>query len=179
MTIGDWISIITALATIGLLITAAISDILRYRIPNYLVYSIAIAFAVATAFNFSWPALAWSLAAALGMFALGCIFFALRLFGGGDVKLITAVALWTGVTDLMRFVLLMSVIGGMLGVVWIIRRRRHQRRVAAEAAANPDAAPAPARTFKLPYGVAIALAGLDFFIASVHSPLASYLPWAL
>lgn len=178
MTIGEWISIIAALATIGLLIAAAVSDILRYRIPNYLVYSITIAFAVAIAFNFSWLALGWSLAAALGMFALGCAFFALRLFGGGDVKLITAVALWTGVADLLRFVLLMSAIGGVLGVVWVIRRRQHQRRVAAEAAANPDAPLAPARTFKLPYGVAIALAGLDFFVTSVHSPLAPYLPWS-
>jgi prepilin peptidase CpaA len=177
MTIGEWISIIAALATIGLLITAAVSDILRYRIPNYLVYGVAIAFAVAIAFNFSLHALGWSLAAALGMFALGCIFFALNLFGGGDVKLITAVALWTGVADLMRFALLMSVIGGVLGVIWIIRRRRHQRRAAAEAAAHPGAPPGPARKFKLPYGVAIALAGLDFFVASVHSPLAPYVHW--
>lgn len=178
MTMGEWISIITALATIGLLVAAAVSDIRRYRIPNYLVYGIAAAFAVATAFNFAWPALAWSLAAALGMFALGCAFFALRLFGGGDVKLITAVALWTGVADLLRFALLMSAIGGVLGVVWMIRRRRYRQRVAAEAAADPSAAPAPARTFKLPYGVAIALAGLDFFFTSVHSPLAPYLPWS-
>ena len=179
MTISDWIYISAANATVLLLVVAAVSDLRRYRIPNYLVYAIVAAFAVATAVHFSWIALAWSAAAGAGMFLLGAGFFALRLFGGGDVKLIAAVALWTGVADLLRFLFVMSVLGSVLGVIWLVRRRRHQQQIAAVAAANPETPPPPARTFKLPYGVAIALAGLDFFATSVHSPYAAYLPWPL
>ncbi|MGH6892435.1 MAG: A24 family peptidase, partial [Dongiaceae bacterium] len=158
MTISEWIPIVAALATVCLLLAAAISDIMRYRIPNYLVYAIVVTFAVATAFDFAWAALGWSLLAAVGMLVLGAGLFALGLFGGGDVKLISAMALWTGFADLPRFLLIMSAAGGLLGVVWMVRRLRQRGKAASDGAAadGPAAAPPsdarPRVPNRLPYG---------------------------
>jgi len=182
MTINDWIQVAAAAATIILLVAAGVTDITRYRIPNVIVYAIAAAFAAGAVFNLSWPAVAWPVLAAAVMFALGAGLFALRVFGGGDVKLIAAMALWTGFADLMRFLLVMSIAGGLLGMVWIVRRRSQQPAMASETASSADspasdAPPQPKVPNRIPYGVAIAIAGLDFFFTSAHSPLAPLLPW--
>lgn len=187
MNIGDWIQVIAAAATVFLLLAAASSDIARYRIPNVVVYAIVIAFAVGAAFNFSWPGIAWSVGAGVAMYLLGAGLFAFGLFGGGDVKLIAAMALWTGFADLSRFLLVMTAAGGLLSIVWLVRRHRQRPAIASDAASSPDAfssdAPSsdtpthPKVPNRIPYGVAIALAGLDFFVTSVHSPFASLWPW--
>jgi prepilin peptidase CpaA len=177
MPISTWIQLIAAAATMILLAAASITDITRYRIPNVIVYAIVAAFVVGAAFNISWPALGWSALAAIGMFLLGAGLFALGLFGGGDVKLVAAMALWTGVADLPRFLLVMTAAGGLLGLVWMIRRRRQRPAMAGEAASSSDAPSQPKVPNRMPYGVAIALAGLDFFVTSAHSPLAPFWPW--
>ena len=116
MNFSDWIQLIAAAATMILLITAAVSDITRYRIPNIIVYAIVAAFAVGAIFNFAWPAIVWPVLAEFAMFLLGAGLFALGLFGGGDVKLIAAMALWTGFADLPRFLLIMGAAGGLSGL---------------------------------------------------------------
>jgi len=176
MTGGDWVELLAACVTIMLLALAGISDIRQYRIPNSIVYAIAAAFAVSAAFDPSWPALGWSVIAAVGMFLLGASLFALGLFGGGDVKLIAAMALWTGVADLPRFLVIMSAAGGVLGFIFLMRRRRQTAAVADVPTVAEGDAPKK-NSNKLPYGVAIALAGFDFFLTSAHSPLAQLLPW--
>ena len=184
MTFSEWIEILAAAATMILLAAAATTDIARYRIPNVIVYAIVIAFLIGAAFNFSWPAIAWSVGAGVGMFLLGAGLFAFRLFGGGDVKLVAAMALWTGFADLSRFLLVMTAAGGLLGIVWMIRRRHQRPATASEAASSPDALSSDAPSSdtstvpnRIPYGVAIALAGLDFFVTSAHSPFAPLWPW--
>lgn len=196
MIFSDWIQIIAAAVTIALLIAAAASDITRYRIPNAIVYAIVAAFAVGAIFNFSWPAIVWPVLAGVAMFLLGAGLFALGLFGGGDVKLIAAMALWTGFVDLPRFLLIMGAAGGLLGLVLLLKRRRRQPAMASSIPAPADAssaqaagieapapetsdaeAPRPTRKSHIPYGVGIAIAGLDFFFISPHSPLAPLWPW--
>lgn len=186
MDLSNSIQVLAATATLLLLLAAAASDIARYRIPNTIVYAIVAAFAVGAAFNLPWPAIGWSVLAGLGMFLLGAGLFALGLFGGGDVKLIAAMALWTGLADLPRFLLVMTAAGGLLGVMWMIKRRRH-RPALASSAASPTDAPSTEVSLsgpssrkmpnRIPYGVAIAAAGLDFFITSAHSPFAPLWPW--
>ncbi|HEY1383851.1 MAG TPA: prepilin peptidase [Dongiaceae bacterium] len=174
MPFSAWIQLAAASLTIVLLIAAGVTDITRYRIPNAIVCAIVAVFLVGALFNLSWPVLGWSAAAALGMFLLGAGLFALRLFGGGDVKLIAAMALWTSApSDLLRFLLVMSVAGGLLGTVWLVRRRRQHA-----AMANGSTSEQRKLPNKIPYGVAIAVAGLDFFLTSPHSPFAALLPWA-
>lgn len=187
MDLSDYIQVLAATTAVLLLLAAAISDISRYRIPNTVVYAIVAAFAVGAAFNLPWPAIGWSVLAGVGMFLLGAGLFALGLFGGGDVKLIAAMALWTGLTDLPRFLLVMTAAGGLLGIVWMVKRRRQQPALVSSAVSSDDApsseaAPSdgssgPKISNRIPYGVAIAVAGLDFFITSVHSPFAPLWPW--
>jgi prepilin peptidase CpaA len=64
--------------------------------------------------------------------------------GGGDVKLLTALALWIEPMPFLRLLIMMALLGGVLTVVfgaWHIARRRKDR-------------------LAIPYGVAIAAAGL-------------------
>ena len=211
MTFSDWIEIIAAAATMILLIAAGISDITRYRIPNTIVYAIVIAFLIGAAFNFAWPAFGWAVAAGVAMFLLGAGLFAIGLYGGGDVKLFAAVALWTGFADLPRFLLVFSAAGGILAVVMLLLRLRRRPAIAgasaaaapvesasdgSQSAASPAVASASAASTepssdaastgfsmkptvrnRMPYGVAIAIGGFDFFLTSTHSPFAPYWPW--
>jgi len=196
MNFSDWIQLIAAGATVILLVAAAASDITRYRIPNAIVYAIVAAFAVGAAFNFAWPAIVWPVLAGVAMFLLGALLFAFGLFGGGDVKLVAAMALWTGFADLPRFLLIMGAAGGLLGLVLMLKRLRQpagalpaptEPSEAAVATAPASAvpvseaavteAPRPTRKSHIPYGVGIAIAGLDFFLVSQHSPFAPFWPW--
>jgi prepilin peptidase CpaA len=196
MTFSAWIQLIAAAATMILLAWAAVSDITRYRIPNTIVYAIVAAFAVGAIFNFAWPAIVWPVLAGVAMFLFGALLFAFRLFGGGDVKLIAAMALWTGFADLPRFLLIMAAAGGLIGLFLLIKRKRQEPAMAGQAPAPaeplvadtavaaapaPDAsaseAPRPTRKSHIPYGVGIAIAGFDFFLISQHSPFAPHWPW--
>jgi prepilin peptidase CpaA len=205
MTFNEWIQLIAAAATMILLAWAAVSDITRYRIPNALVYAIVAAFAVGAAFNFAWPAIVWPLLAGVVVFLLGAGLFAFGLFGGGDVKLLAAMALWTSFADLPRFLLIMAAAGGLIGLVLLIKRSHQRSSIAGTAPALAKAqatvaaadaahtatstadtppsealsseAPRPTRKTHIPYGVGIAIAGFDFFLTSQSSPFASLWPW--
>jgi prepilin peptidase CpaA len=81
---------------------------------------------------------------AAGSFAVLCGLFALRAMGGGDVKLLTALALWLRPAWFAELVVIMALLGGVLAMVvagWHLARHRQ----------TPVA---------VPYGVAIAAAGL-------------------
>jgi prepilin peptidase CpaA len=184
-TFGDWLQFAATIGCIGLLVAAAIGDVRHYRISNRLVGAVIVCFAILAAGKASWIFLAWSLAAAACTLLIAALLFAFGLFGGGDTKLAAAMALWTQFADLPRFLLVMTASGGILGVVWMIRRRM-QRRHAAPGADDTATAAAPTaessvaqRTDRLPnrlpYGVAIAAAGIDFFLFSPNSPLAGVL----
>jgi len=137
------------------LAAAAASDVVRYRIPN------ALCLGVAGAFVLYAPALPLASVAAhaatgLAVLAVVAAGFALGLMGGGDAKLLAAVALWLGWRTLVPFLLVMAIAGGVLGLALLAARRM-----------APDPAP-PGRWWSLilsrqsgvPYGVAIAAAAL-------------------
>jgi prepilin peptidase CpaA len=181
-TFGTGVQALAAALCVLLLIAAAIGDLRQYRISNRLVASVVICFAIFVIAKASWISVGWSLAAAACVFALAATMFAFGLMGGGDTKLITAMALWTSFVDLPRFLLVMTASGGLLGVVWLIRQRRRRHQAAGAGASAPPnmlkiAGPqrVPAMPNKLPYGVAIAIAGIDFFLFSANSPLVGVL----
>jgi len=127
-----------------LLVYAAVSD-LRFRIiPNWLNGAVAllvlpywIGLGLAP-----WPAMAIQIALALGVLAVFAAMFALGAIGGGDVKLLAALALWLPAGALLRLLLLMAVIGGVIAVITLAHHRA--RRLPGQ----PE----------VPYGVAIAIA---------------------
>ena len=78
------------------LVFAAFTDIRRRQIDNWLNGAIALG---APLFWWSsdlalWPDVAMQLGVALAAFVLLAGLFALKMMGGGDVKLLTALALW-------------------------------------------------------------------------------------
>ena len=91
-----------------------------------------------------WPEIALQIGLALIVFALFAAAFAGGWMGGGDVKMIGALALWLPFTPLISMLIVMSLIGGALTIVMVAEgwlRRRGQQ---------PE----------IPYGVAIAMAAL-------------------
>ena len=66
--------------------------------------------------TFSLLDLALALACAAGMFGLGTLAFAAGAMGGGDVKLAAAVSLFAGPGQILDFVTVTAMVGGLLGV---------------------------------------------------------------
>ncbi|WP_313535602.1 prepilin peptidase [Sphingomonas sp.] len=90
-----------------------------------------------------WPDIAIQIGCAALVFALFIGVFAAGAMGGGDVKLIGALALWLPLLPLLRMLILMSLLGGALTVAMLLHQRLRRRRT--------DAA------MEVPYGVAITL----------------------
>ncbi|MDE1467010.1 A24 family peptidase [Aurantiacibacter sp. D1-12] len=90
--------------------------------------------------------------ATVTFFALS-ILFALRAMGGGDVKLLTALALWISPIIYAKLLIMMALLGGVLTLgfgAWHVMKRQKDK-------------------IAIPYGVAIALAGL-WAISSFYIP---------
>jgi prepilin peptidase CpaA len=130
----------------ALLLAACWFDIRSRTIPNSLNLAIAL---LAIPFWWSlgmplWPEAALQLGVALLIFGLFAIAFALGAMGGGDVKLVAAIALWLPVQSVIALLFIMSVAGGALTLAFLIRHKL------ARAAGRVE----------IPYGVAIAFGGL-------------------
>ena len=94
--------------TIALLI-AAFTDLTRRRIYNWLNLGIALCaplFWWASGLDLS--SIAMQLVLAVSVFALLSAFFALGLMGGGDVKLLTALALWLPWQPFLKLIVMMA-----------------------------------------------------------------------
>jgi prepilin peptidase CpaA len=144
--------LLSALA-IALLI-AAFTDLRRRQIDNWLNASIALVAPIFWLVNGqSWIDVGFHLGIALFMFIILAGMFALRVMGGGDVKLLTALALWIQPVLFLQLLMVMSVLGGILTLVvaGLHYARRHTGRI------------------KVPYGIAISFAGL-WALASQYLP---------
>src|SRR5579862_2982065 len=107
---------------VALLAIAAISDMWNRRIPNVIPLLLAVAFPIALAvigLPRDWP---FHLLGAGSVFAIGVVLFSRGFWGGGDVKLIGAAALWYGLDRLPVFLFAVSLAGGVLGLGTIVAR---------------------------------------------------------
>lgn len=110
---GSYLSYVLVAALAIALVYAAFTDIRRREIANHLNLGIALAAPLWWfAAGLGWQAVAVQLGLALLTFAITCGLFALRQMGGGDVKLLTALALWFLPGPFLQMVVLMAVIGG-------------------------------------------------------------------
>jgi prepilin peptidase CpaA len=127
------------------LLVAAFTDLRSRHISNRLNAGIALCaplFWWAT--GLSLGGIAWQLGVALLALVILAGLFALRWMGGGDVKLLTALALWVRPAVFLDLIIAMALIGGVLTVAfgaWHIARRQRDR-------------------VAIPYGIAIAAAAL-------------------
>lgn len=104
-----------AMLAIALLV-AAVTDLKRREIDNWLNLAIALG---APLFWWAgglalWPDIAWQLAIALAAFAIAAGLFAIGQMGGGDVKLIAALALWFPPALFLDMLMIMAVLGYIL-----------------------------------------------------------------
>lgn len=109
---------------LGSLIYGGLSDLYRFQIPNWVSVSIAVAFVPAAIIE-GWTVTALTLHLGLGiaMLALGLVLFSLRVFGGGDAKLLAATAIWIGWAALPFYLLMVALAGGVLSLFLIVFRR--------------------------------------------------------
>lgn len=149
--VPDWPTLAGFVLVSLLVAWAMLSDVRSYTIPNRVSLALMAAF-VAYAALVRPSGLAWDVGIAAIVFAAGIGLFSAGLFGGGDVKLAGALALWVGSARMMDFLLLTALTGGALAAAKLAARwyRGHRRRGGGEAAANAD---------DLPYGVALGLSG--------------------
>ncbi len=100
-----------------LMIVAAASDVTTYRIPNWLTGLTAFAF-LPVAYLSGMPMAEFGshLLTGIVLFVVGYIFFTLRLFGGGDAKLMAAAGLWFGFGQSLNFLFLTVLAGGVLAL---------------------------------------------------------------
>lgn len=104
-------ALLAALATA--LLVAAFTDLRRREIDNGLNAAIAAAAPIWwLSIGLGWQDMAFQIALAAGTLAIAALFFAMRQMGGGDVKLLTALALWFTPGSFLQLVVLMAVIGG-------------------------------------------------------------------
>lgn len=144
----------------------ACSDLLHRHLQNLWIgvyASLFLSFALFS--SLTWYQISFHLLSAVATFIITSIFFALRWIGGGDVKLWTAVMLWAGPHLALPVVIITTLAGGILGILgwlaaWRLRRapqtfgRSFLRLISADRG--------------VPYGVALALAGL--FVIYAYTP---------
>jgi prepilin peptidase CpaA len=137
------------------LLIAALTDLLHRRIGNWLTGGIALAaplFWYASALGLT--DIGIQIAIAFATFAVLAGFFALGAMGGGDVKLLTALALWVQPLPYVTLLVVMSLAGGLITLIfggWHILRRCEGK-------------------VAVPYGIAISIGGL-WVLASHYLPL--------
>lgn len=123
-------ALLAALATA--LVWAAVTDLKRREIDNWLNLAIALGAPVYwLATGMTWVGVAFQVALALVTFFFACILFAIRQMGGGDVKLLTALSLWIVPLSFLPLVMMMAVIGGGASVAMALF---NMKRVPGEAA---------------------------------------------
>lgn len=144
------------LAFVGALLFAAVSDALTLAIPNELVLGMAVAFPIAALVAFKNVAWISHIAAAAIVLVLGAALFRLGAFGGGDIKLWAAVALWTGLEPLFYQAVCITLLGGAMGL-FVVLARAILARWGASLRIRPERLPRVLRPKgAIPYGVAIA-----------------------
>lgn len=94
-----------------------------------------------------WPDVAIQLAIGMAVFVVFAGVFALGMMGGGDVKMLGALALWLPVVPLFDMLLIMAIAGGVITAMALIAHKLRKSKDKIE----------------VPYGVAIAFGGLWVF----------------
>ncbi|WP_242137532.1 prepilin peptidase [Sphingomonas sp. TREG-RG-20F-R18-01] len=134
------------IALVALLVSAGIQDARTREIGNGKNIAIALLAPVWWWINglSPWPDMGLQLGIAMLVFAAFVAAFHFGWMGGGDVKMIGALALWLPLQPLVSMLILMSLFGGVLTLLMLVDRAVRRRSAPIE----------------VPYGVAIAIATL-------------------
>jgi prepilin peptidase CpaA len=147
---------------------AAFTDLVKMTIPNRIPALLLISFVLLAPFSaLGWSEIGTGLLAGGVVFCVGFALFALNVMGGGDAKLLTACAVWYGFNhSLLVFLMTVGYVGGAVTLVILLLRSQANSVMAM-------GIPLPASLVtakKIPYGIAIAIAGfLTFHQAPIYS----------
>jgi prepilin peptidase CpaA len=143
------------------MVRAGLSDLTTMKIRNGLVLLFLLAFVVLAPFaGFTAAEIGWSAAAAAGVLVCTFAFFALGWMGGGDAKLATVTVLWLGADHTAAYLVYAALLGGLLTVGLILLRASI---LTAWLGHSPWVTRLLSPRSGIPYGVALALAGLLVF----------------
>lgn len=154
------------------LLSVAVVDLRRRRIPNELAMAIAATGLVhAGLVGGGWGVLGAAGGLAVGL--AGLYYQWTRAWvGGGDVKLMAAVGAWVGVWGALEVILIATVLGGVLAILALIWASRRQRRevgynlfqalVSGEIPTITQSAVPAARS--VPFGVSIAATAAGYLL---------------
>ncbi len=168
--LASFVIVLLTFAGLSVLVAAALHDFAVRTVPN--VYSVAL-FLAGIVLRLSAGgvhALQWGLLASAIIFALTVVFWRLGWMGGGDVKLLTAAAIFVQPLMVPMLVAGTALAGGVLALAFIVGRRVAVR----PTAARPSAILGRIlrceqwrlhRGGPLPYAAAIAAGGV---IATLH-----------
>lgn len=135
------------LVVLGLiLVSAGIEDARKREIANWknaAIALLAVPWWIAIGLPL-WPGVAIQIGIALGVFAVFAAAFHFGMMGGGDVKMIGALALWFPFQPLVTMLIVMSLAGGAITLLMLIDKWLRRQ------SAQPE----------VPYGIAIAIAAL-------------------
>ena len=153
-----------------ILAIAAAEDAIRLRISNILVIAVVAGAAIAIFIDGPTLALWQNFALFAGVLIIGTGLFSAGILGGGDVKLLAAVALWVDLGHALALIGAVFIAGGLLAAAMLSSRLLLRRN---------DGAILRARSRRVPYAVAIAAGALfllavqqDLLFARHSNPLA-------
>lgn len=109
-----------------LLCIAAAFDCWKFIIPNAITVALIALFVITALllpYDMTWRDWLSHVGAAVTVLAGGAVLFAFNKMGGGDIKLMTAVAFWAGFEHLAMMMLYITLAGGALAIILIILRR--------------------------------------------------------
>lgn len=140
---------------------AAANDLFTMKIPNRISLALVGGFvALALITRMPLETFGLHLAGGFAVLLVTFVLFSLNLFGGGDAKLMAAGALWMGSANIVAFVVFVTIYGGVLCLLILSYRK----------VVPVDLLPLPGWAQRLhtaggpvPYGIAIAAAGLMVF----------------
>ncbi|MGL4280309.1 MAG: A24 family peptidase [Albidovulum sp.] len=139
---------------------AAVSDMLTMTIPNRLSLALLAGFFVfALFFGLPLETIGWHLLAGFMVLVISFGMFAFGWIGGGDAKLAAATAVWCGFPGLLPYSLMFSIFGGALTLSMLAARKYPLPRFAHW----PWLLRLHDTKTGIPYGIALAAAGLAVF----------------
>ena len=145
---GAYLNLALLSALVLLLVSAGIQDARTREIANWKNAAIALLAPIWWwSHGLAWHDIAQLAGIAAAVFAFFCVAFYFSWMGGGDVKMIGALALWLPLAGLVWMLIVMSLVGGGLTAVVLLEHRLRRRTTQIE----------------IPYGVAIAIAALFAF----------------
>jgi prepilin peptidase CpaA len=157
---------------VGILVIVAYEDVRTRRIPNALSLATAAVGLFRVVFAAEVIDAGYTLAAAIVILTITFVLFQRGVIGGGDAKILPATVLLIGYRELLGFFFLMSLCGGVLALATLATERldlyfgRFRRGAHVSSAGQSDRGRVASKGSTVPYGVAVAAAGVITLIAA-------------